>query len=118
MPEIDQSDIDQSDIDESRVDEVEPAAGRAEPPAPPAGPPPLTEREREMLAFEGRWWRRAGAKDQAIRERFDLSATRYYQLLNALLDKPAALVEDAVTVRRLRRLRSRSRGAPAQRPGE
>ncbi|MFC7549738.1 DUF3263 domain-containing protein [Plantactinospora sp. GCM10030261] len=72
---------------------------------PPAGPT-LTERERQILDFEGRWWRHAGAKEQAIRDTFDLSATRYYQLLNALLDNPAALVAEPVLIGRLRRLRS------------
>ncbi len=66
----------------------------------------LTERERQMLAFERQWWKHAGAKEQAIRELFDLSATRYYQLLNALLDNPAALAYDPVLVARLRRLRA------------
>jgi Protein of unknown function (DUF3263) len=75
--------------------------------------PQLTEREKEILAFERRWWKHAGAKEQAIRDTFDLSATRYYQLLNGLLDNPAALVHDPVLVGRLRRLRSartRTRG--------
>ena len=73
----------------------------------------LTEREREILAFERQSWRHAGAKEQAIRDRFELSATRYYQLLNALLDNPAALAHDPVLVGRLRRLRgsrARARG--------
>jgi hypothetical protein len=72
--------------------------------ASPAGR--LDEREREMLAFERQWWRHAGAKEQAIRDRFGLSATRYYQLLNALLDNPAALAADPVLVGRLLRLRA------------
>lgn len=66
----------------------------------------LTEREERILAFERQWWKHAGAKEQAIRDAFDLSATRYYQILNALLDKPAALAADPVLVGRLRRLRS------------
>ncbi|MGC5029135.1 DUF3263 domain-containing protein [Micromonospora sp. DT229] len=66
----------------------------------------LDEREQEILAFERQWWRHAGAKEQAIRDRFGLSATRYYQLLNALLDNPAALAADPVLVGRLRRLRA------------
>jgi hypothetical protein len=56
--------------------------------------------------FESRWWKHAGAKEQAIRDTFALSSTRYYQLLNALLDNPAALEHDPVLVGRLRRLRS------------
>jgi Protein of unknown function (DUF3263) len=66
----------------------------------------LADREREILAFEGRWWKHAGAKEQAIRDTFNLSSTRYYQLLNALLDNPAAIEHDPVLVGRLRRLRS------------
>jgi len=73
----------------------------------------LSERERAILVFERQSWRHAGAKEQAIRDRFELSATRYYQLLNALLDNPAALAHDPVLVGRLRRLRgsrARARG--------
>jgi hypothetical protein len=69
-------------------------------------PAALTEREQEILAFERKWWKHAGAKEQAIRDAFDLSATRYYQLLNGLLDNPAALAAEPVVVARLRRLRS------------
>jgi Protein of unknown function (DUF3263) len=68
--------------------------------------PSLTEREQEILAFEARWWKHAGAKEQAIRDAFGLSSTRYYQLLNALLDNPVALERDPVLIGRLRRLRS------------
>ena len=66
----------------------------------------LTERDERILAFEAKWWKHAGSKEQAIRDSFGLSATRYYQLLNALLDNPAALERDPVLVGRLRRLRS------------
>ena len=66
----------------------------------------LPARESEMLAFERQWWRYAGAKEEAIRERFGLSATRYYQVLNALVDRPEALAADPLLVRRLRRMRA------------
>lgn len=67
----------------------------------------LTEREQQILDFEGGpHWRYAGAKEQEIRNRFDLSATRYYQVLNALLERPEALAYAPMTVKRLRRLRS------------
>jgi hypothetical protein len=65
----------------------------------------LSPREVEVLAFERQWWKYAGAKEQAVRELFDLSATRYYQVLNALIDTPAALAHDPMLVKRLRRLR-------------
>src|SRR5256885_1788685 len=75
----------------------------------------LTEQELGILAFERRWWRHAGAKEQAIRDLFGISATRYYQMLNALLDNPAALEHDPVLVKRLRRLRATR--ARARTPG-
>ncbi|HRW19641.1 MAG TPA: DUF3263 domain-containing protein [Dermatophilaceae bacterium] len=78
----------------------------------------LSDRDREVLAFERQWWKYAGAKEQAIRELFDMSATRYYQLLNSLLDNPAALEADPMLVKRLRRLRaSRQRQRSARRLG-
>jgi hypothetical protein len=78
----------------------------------------LTEREQAILAFERQWWKYAGAKEQAIRELFDMSATRYYQVLNALIDRPEALTEDPMLVKRLRRLRaSRQRARSARRLG-
>ena len=78
----------------------------------------LTERDRSVLAFERQWWKYAGAKEQAIRELFDMSATRYYQVLNALIDSPAALAHDPMLVKRLRRMRaSRQRARSARRLG-
>lgn len=65
----------------------------------------LTDRDRRILDFEGQWWKYAGAKEQAIREQFDLSATRYSQIVNRLLDQPAALAYAPMTVNRLRRVR-------------
>ncbi len=66
----------------------------------------LPRRERDVLAFERHWWRYAGAKEAAIREQFGLSATRYYQVLNAVIDRPEALAADPLLVRRLRRMRA------------
>jgi hypothetical protein len=78
----------------------------------------LTRRDREILTFERQWWKYAGAKEQAVRELFDMSATRYYQVLNALIDTPAALAADPLLVKRLRRLRaSRQRQRSARRLG-
>ncbi|WP_158375210.1 DUF3263 domain-containing protein [Cellulosimicrobium cellulans] len=78
----------------------------------------LSERDREVLAFERQWWKYAGAKEQAVRELFDMSATRYYQVLNALIDSPAALAHDPMLVKRLRRMRStRQRARSARRLG-
>jgi hypothetical protein len=66
----------------------------------------LSRRDRDILSFERQWWQYAGLKEQAIKEMFDLSPTRYYQVLNNVIDNPAALAEDPLLVRRLRRLRS------------
>lgn len=66
----------------------------------------LSERDRRILAFERQWWKYAGAKEQAIREEFDMSSTRYYQLLNLLIDRAEALQHDPMLVKRLRRMRS------------
>jgi len=82
------------------------------PPAPEVGPTgndagaTLPARDREILAFERQWWRFAGAKEAAIRDTFGMSATRYYQVLNALVDRPEALALDPLLVRRLRRMRA------------
>ena len=81
-------------------------------------PVELTERDGQVLAFERQWWKYAGAKEQAIRELFDMSATRYYQVLNALIDSPAALTHDPMLVKRLRRMRTtRQRARTARRLG-
>jgi hypothetical protein len=67
----------------------------------------LSEREVRILAFERNWWRQPGAKEQAIRDMLGLSATRYYQMLNELIDRPEAMAADPVLVKRLRRQRAR-----------
>ena len=71
----------------------------------------LGERERSILDFERSWWQTPGPKETAIRAQFGLSTTRYYQLLNDLLDDDQALTYDPLVVRRLRRLRDRRRRA-------
>lgn len=93
---------------------MEPAdLNTADPTPGPSGP--LTPREAEMLAFERQWWKFAGAKDQAIRELFDMSATRYYQVLNTLIDRSEALERDPMLVKRLRRTREARRRAGSAR---
>jgi hypothetical protein len=66
----------------------------------------LEQREIEILDFERSWWKHAGVKEQAIKDRFEMSATRYYQVLNELLEKPAAMDHDPILVKRLKRLRT------------
>ena len=82
-------------------------------------PPGLSRREHEMLTFERQWWRQAGAKETAIRDRFGVPPTRYYQVLNALVDRPDALAADPLLVRRLRRVRrARARTRSSQGSGQ
>lgn len=81
----------------------------------PAG---LSDRDRQIIAFERQWWKYAGSKESAIKELFDMSSTRYYQVLNALIDNPAALEADPMLVKRLRRMRAaRQRARSARRLG-
>src|SRR6188768_1894483 len=78
----------------------------------------LSRRERDILAFERQWWKYAGAKEEAIKELFDMSATRYYQVLNTLVDRQEALAADPMLIKRLRRLRaSRQKARAARRLG-
>ncbi|MFD3743952.1 DUF3263 domain-containing protein [Nocardia sp. NPDC058633] len=78
----------------------------------------LSRRELDILDFERKWWKYAGAKEDAIRELFSMSATRYYQVLNAVVDSDAALAADPMLVKRLRRLRaSRQKSRAARKLG-
>ncbi|MCU0312076.1 MAG: DUF3263 domain-containing protein [Acidimicrobiales bacterium] len=69
----------------------------------------LTDRDRAILDFERSWWHETGPKEIQVQERFELSATRYYEILGELLDSPEAYAYDPLGVRRLRRLRDRRR---------
>ncbi len=80
----------------------------------------LSDRDRAILDFERTWWQEPGSKEAAIRQRFALSPTRYYQVLGVLLTSPEAVAYDPLVVRRLRRLRidrrrARIEGPPAER---
>lgn len=66
----------------------------------------LTELEMRILAFERSWWRSPGAKEREILDVFGIPPTRYYQLLNELIDRPAAAQHDPALVARLRRRRA------------
>lgn len=67
--------------------------------------PGLSEMEMAILEFERGWWKFAAAKEQAIAAEFAMSPTQYYQLLNKLIDTPAALAAQPLLVKRLRRMR-------------
>nr|WP_229897540.1 DUF3263 domain-containing protein [Streptomyces finlayi] len=70
----------------------------------------MSARELAVLGVEKRGWPGPGAKERAIREQLGISPTRYYQLLNALLDDARAWEHDPATVKRLRRIRDDRRG--------
>lgn len=84
-------------------------AGPGSAPGPGASAAGLTAQDEAVLAVERRSWPGPGPKERAIREQLGISPTRYYQLLNALLDDPRALAHDPVTVNRLRRVRDARR---------
>ena len=85
----------------------------------------LTERDRALLEFEALWSSRSASKNsaskhsaskqEAIGETFGLSSARYYQLLNAVIDSPAAVRHDPMLVGRLQRARDSRAQARAQR---
>lgn len=100
------------------MDAAESMSGNEKPaPSASAGQPEedLSHREHEILAFERQWWKYAGAKEKAIRELFDMSATRYYQILNRLMDSQEALRVDPMLVKRLRKARAARRRTKAAR---
>jgi hypothetical protein len=76
----------------------------------------LSDHEMRILAFERSWWRQPGAKEREILEALGMPATRYYQLLNELIDRPEALAFDPALVTRLRRQRSRRQRIRSPRP--
>ena len=75
----------------------------------------LSPRDAAILDFERQWWRHAGAKEESIREFFGLSAARYYQLLNVVIDSPDAVRHDPMLVGRLHRARDERTRARAAR---
>ncbi len=81
----------------------------------PAHTSGLSDLEVRILDFERSWWRYAGAKESAIKELFDMSAPRYYQLLNDLIDREDALLASPMLVKRLRRLRQARMSARSSR---
>jgi hypothetical protein len=71
----------------------------------------LDDAARRTLDLEASWWRYAGTKDAAIRDRFAEDPATYYRHLGRLIDDAAALDYAPVLVRRLRRQRARRIGS-------
>ncbi len=96
-------------------DTMEPVRSRLDP---QSAAEAMSDRDRRILEFERQWWKYAGAKEQAVRDLFDMSSTRYYQILNALIDTPEAMAVDPMLVKRLQRMRAtRQRTRSARRLG-
>lgn len=73
----------------------------------------LSPVEVAILDFERTLWRRAAAKDDAIRVRFGISPTTYYVTLSRLIETDAAMAHDPLLVQRLRRrIAQRARQTP------
>ena len=81
------------------------SSDRSDIPSVNPGASSLPSREQRILVFERQWWTHAGAKEAAIRAEFAIPAARYYQMLNAALDLPEAILFDPMLVRRLQRVR-------------
>ena len=77
----------------------------------------LVTRDTQVLDFERNWWKYPGPKDRAIREYLGMSSTRYYQILRRLMDDPAAVEHDPLTIRRLRRVRQDAKRKAQERLG-
>jgi hypothetical protein len=65
----------------------------------------LDQFSRAVLDFERGWWQLPGPKDELIVSALGCSSSSYYAALIGLLDEPAAMRYDPLTVMRLRRLR-------------
>lgn len=71
---------------------------------------PLTELEgRVLVAAQATAAMQPGPRERHVREVLDLSPTAYYQLLNALLDRPAAREANPGLIRVLSARRHRNR---------
>lgn len=75
----------------------------------------LTGNETAILDFEALAWSYAGAKEQAVLERFGVSMVRYWHIVNALIDRPEALAYSPLVVRQLQHIRDARVAARAAR---
>lgn len=93
---VDDRRVDEHRVDDRRVDE-------------------LGDLARRVLSFEHDRARHDRTKEAEIRVEFEMSAARYYQVLNRVIDSPAALAYDPQLVTRLQRLRHARTSARATR---
>lgn len=71
----------------------------------------MTEHDRIALTLAATPYRYAAVRETHAREQLGLTATRYWALVNRLLDDPEAEAAMPVEVRQLRRLRDARRTA-------
>ncbi|HTS14721.1 MAG TPA: DUF3263 domain-containing protein [Candidatus Sulfotelmatobacter sp.] len=69
----------------------------------------LSDRDRDILAFEESWWVTPGSKGDAIRNRLGMSPTQYYRHLGGLVESSEALEHWPLLIRRLRLRRMQRR---------
>ncbi|SDT84075.1 DUF3263 domain-containing protein [Gordonia westfalica] len=62
----------------------------------------MTDEEKAMLDLAGRRWNYAGNLEQKVRDEFGISLTRFWQIVNRLLDTQEALSYSPQVVNRLR----------------
>lgn len=64
----------------------------------------VTERERELLDFAGRFYRHRGLQEDAIRRELDLTPTAYWQIMNKLVRTAPAQAYAPTTCKRVLRI--------------
>ncbi|MCK0174765.1 DUF3263 domain-containing protein [Mycolicibacterium sp. F2034L] len=70
-----------------------------------------------MLELESQWFGTASGKEDAIRD-LGMRPVRYYQVLNRLITREAALAYAPTTVSRLLRIATSGLGRPVPRAGQ
>lgn len=77
----------------------------------------LSDRDIQILDFEDAHGPHTGRKQLAIYDDLGLRPARYYQLLNRIIDNPAALAERPLLINRLRRIRDENAAEQRRRHG-
>lgn len=66
----------------------------------------LSDRDRAILDLAAQRWNYAGSLEPRVRDDLGISLTRFWQVVNRLIDSEDALAYNPVVVNRLRRIRS------------
>lgn len=65
---------------------------------------PLTDRDRHLLDFAGRFYKLRGLQEDAIRKELDMSPTAFWQIVNQLARTAPAQAYAPTTCKRLLRI--------------